>query len=179
MRVHGLGSAPRTGVASLGVRPTVKAGAKPLLEVFIFDFDETIYGRRITVEFLHKLRDEERYPRPRRADAADPRRRGGRAAISPRDVTSSLQPIHALDDNTRMPDDPKTDYKTTLNLPDTPFPMRGDLARREPEWVEAMADASVYEAIRAASPGRPRSSCTTARRTRTATSTSATRSTRS
>ncbi len=35
---------------------------KPLLEVFMFDFDETIYGRRITVEFLHKLRDEERFP---------------------------------------------------------------------------------------------------------------------
>ena len=34
-----------------------------------------------------------------------------------------------------MPDDPKTDYKTTLNLPDTPFPMRGDLARREAGWV--------------------------------------------
>ena len=35
---------------------------KPLLEVFMFDFDAPIYGRRITVEFLHKLRDEERFP---------------------------------------------------------------------------------------------------------------------
>ncbi len=61
-RVRGLEDGPRTGVASLGVRPTVKVGAKPLLEVFVFDFDATIYGRRVTVEFLHKLRDEERYP---------------------------------------------------------------------------------------------------------------------
>ncbi|MEO8302619.1 MAG: bifunctional riboflavin kinase/FAD synthetase [Betaproteobacteria bacterium] len=61
VRVHGLGSAPRTGVASVGVRPTVSDEGKPLLEVFIFDFDETIYGRRVGVEFLHKLRDEERY----------------------------------------------------------------------------------------------------------------------
>ena len=61
VRVHGLDGTPRVGVASLGVRPTVKADAQPLLEVFIFDFDEAIYGRRITVEFLHKLRDEERY----------------------------------------------------------------------------------------------------------------------
>jgi riboflavin kinase/FMN adenylyltransferase len=61
VRVLGL-EAPRTGVASLGVRPTVKADAKPLLEVFVFDFDATIYGRRVTVQFLHKLRDEERYP---------------------------------------------------------------------------------------------------------------------
>jgi riboflavin kinase / FMN adenylyltransferase len=61
VRVHGLDATARTGVASLGVRPTVKAGARPLLEVFLFDFDDAIYGRRIVVEFLHKLRDEERY----------------------------------------------------------------------------------------------------------------------
>jgi riboflavin kinase/FMN adenylyltransferase len=61
VRVRGLGSAPRAGVASLGVRPTVKEGARPLLEVFVFDFNEAIYGRRVSVEFLHKLRDEERY----------------------------------------------------------------------------------------------------------------------
>ena len=62
VRVHGLGAVPRAGVASLGVRPTIAEGAAPLLEVFIFDFDEPIYGRRIAVEFLHKLRDEARYP---------------------------------------------------------------------------------------------------------------------
>jgi len=61
VRVHGLGDEASAGVASLGVRPTVKQDARPLLEVFVFDFDEAIYGRRITVEFLHKLRDEERY----------------------------------------------------------------------------------------------------------------------
>ena len=62
VRVHGLGPVPRAGAASLGVRPTVRPGAPPLLEVYIFDFDETIYGRRITVEFVQKLRDEARYP---------------------------------------------------------------------------------------------------------------------
>jgi isoleucyl-tRNA synthetase len=55
-----------------------------------------------------------------------------------------------------MPDDPKPDYKSTLNLPDTPFPMRGDLARREPGWVRDWQHDRVYEAIRAASKGRPR-----------------------
>ncbi|MGI8895146.1 MAG: isoleucine--tRNA ligase [Casimicrobiaceae bacterium] len=55
-----------------------------------------------------------------------------------------------------MPDDPKTDYKATLNLPDTPFPMRGDLARREPGWVRDWQQRKVYETIRAASAGRPR-----------------------
>jgi riboflavin kinase/FMN adenylyltransferase len=79
VRVHGLGATPRTGVASIGVRPTVKANATPLLEVFVFDFDEAIYGRRITVEFLHKLRDEERFAdldaltQQIRADAAQAR----------------------------------------------------------------------------------------------------------
>jgi riboflavin kinase / FMN adenylyltransferase len=62
VRVHGLSDAPRLGAASLGVRPTVSADPRTVLEVFIFDFDEAIYGRRIRVEFLHKLRDEERFP---------------------------------------------------------------------------------------------------------------------
>ena len=48
------------------------------------------------------------------------------------------------------------DYKSTLNLPDTPFPMRGDLARREPQWVSRWQERKVYEAIRAASHGRPK-----------------------
>lgn len=61
VRIHGLGSVPRSGVASIGVRPTVKQDGVPLLEVFLLDFDEAIYGRRINVEFLHKLREEEKY----------------------------------------------------------------------------------------------------------------------
>lgn len=48
------------------------------------------------------------------------------------------------------------DYKDTLNLPDTPFPMRGDLARREPNWVAQWEEKKVYAAIRAASAGRPK-----------------------
>jgi riboflavin kinase/FMN adenylyltransferase len=60
VRVHGLGE-PRLGVASLGVRPTIEPQGKPILEVFLFDFEDSIYGHRITVEFLHKLRDEEKY----------------------------------------------------------------------------------------------------------------------
>jgi isoleucyl-tRNA synthetase len=51
--------------------------------------------------------------------------------------------------------DAKTDYKSTLNLPETPFPMRGDLAKREPVWVKAWQEKKLYERIRAASRGRP------------------------
>src|SRR5574340_303821 len=48
------------------------------------------------------------------------------------------------------------DYKNTLNLPDTPFPMRGDLARREPGWVKSWQEKKRYEAIRKAAAGRPK-----------------------
>ncbi|MDD2721019.1 MAG: bifunctional riboflavin kinase/FAD synthetase [Gallionella sp.] len=50
------------GVASLGVRPTLKHDAQPVLEVHIFEFGQDIYGKRLRVEFLQKLRDEEKYP---------------------------------------------------------------------------------------------------------------------
>ncbi len=58
--VEGLGVLQ--GVASLGVRPTLKTDAKPVLEVHLFEFSQQIYGRHLRVEFLQKLRDEERYP---------------------------------------------------------------------------------------------------------------------
>ncbi len=48
------------------------------------------------------------------------------------------------------------DYKDTLNLPDTPFPMRGDLPRREPQWVKEWQEKALYRRIREASAGRPR-----------------------
>ena len=48
------------------------------------------------------------------------------------------------------------DYKKTLNLPDTPFPMRGDLARREPLMVKAWRERKLYQRIREASRGRPK-----------------------
>ena len=46
------------------------------------------------------------------------------------------------------------DYKTTLNLTDTPFPMRGNLPKREPDWVAQWQEKGVYQAIRQASAGR-------------------------
>ena len=49
-----------------------------------------------------------------------------------------------------------TDYKHTLNLPDTPFPMRGDMAKREPLMLKQWQERRFYERIRAASKGRPR-----------------------
>ena len=48
------------------------------------------------------------------------------------------------------------DYRKTLNMPDTPFPMRGDLAKREPGWIKAWQEQKLYSKIRAAAKGRPR-----------------------
>jgi len=60
VRVRGVGCEPMPGVASLGTRPTVNGG-EPLLEAHVFDFDGDLYGREIAVEFVAKLRDEERF----------------------------------------------------------------------------------------------------------------------
>ena len=48
------------------------------------------------------------------------------------------------------------DYKDTLNLPDTAFPMRGDLPKREPQWVAQWQQKKLYHRIREISAGRPR-----------------------
>jgi len=61
VQVSGLGEKPLPGVANLGIRPTV-GGTLPLLEVHLFDFDRDIYGRHISVRFVHKLRNEQRFP---------------------------------------------------------------------------------------------------------------------
>ncbi|WP_147651453.1 bifunctional riboflavin kinase/FAD synthetase [Vulcaniibacterium gelatinicum] len=56
-RVHGVGAQPWPAVASFGTRPTV-GGGEHLLEAHLFDFDGDLYGRRIEVEFVARLRDE-------------------------------------------------------------------------------------------------------------------------
>ena len=53
---------------------------------------------------------------------------------------------------------PDTDYSKTLNLPDTAFPMRGNLPKREPDWVKQWNDPEhgVYARLRAARAGKPK-----------------------
>jgi len=60
VRVHGAAAEPLPGVASLGTRPTV-GGGNTLLEAHVFDFSGDLYGREIEVEFVAKLREEERF----------------------------------------------------------------------------------------------------------------------
>ncbi|MFT4192266.1 MAG: isoleucine--tRNA ligase [Comamonas sp.] len=52
--------------------------------------------------------------------------------------------------------DAKTDYRQFLNLPDTPFPMRGDLPKREPGWVKEWEEQGIYQRLRDARHGKPK-----------------------
>ena len=60
VEMFGVSDGPVAGVANVGTRPTVE-GTRTLLEVHLLDFDGDIYGRQVSVEFLHKLRDERRF----------------------------------------------------------------------------------------------------------------------
>jgi riboflavin kinase/FMN adenylyltransferase len=61
VQVHGLADHPLPAVASLGMRPTVDDSGRVLLETHIFDYSGDCYGKLVRVEFLKKLRDEEKY----------------------------------------------------------------------------------------------------------------------
>jgi riboflavin kinase/FMN adenylyltransferase len=52
----------RDGAASLGLRPTVDHSGRPKLEVHLFDFDGDLYDQHLRIDFLHKIRDEEKFP---------------------------------------------------------------------------------------------------------------------
>jgi isoleucyl-tRNA synthetase len=54
-----------------------------------------------------------------------------------------------------MTDANTTDYRATLNLPDTPFPMRGDLPKREPAWAKNWTEQGLYKQLRVARHGQP------------------------
>ncbi|MFQ5936170.1 MAG: bifunctional riboflavin kinase/FAD synthetase [Acidiferrobacterales bacterium] len=60
VEVFGLDAEPLPGVANVGTRPTV-GGTRTLLEIHLFDFGANIYGRNLQVNFLRKLRDEEKF----------------------------------------------------------------------------------------------------------------------
>ncbi len=60
VRVAGLEEGIVDGVASVGTRPTFDL-TRPLLEVHLFDFDRCIYGKHIHVDFIARLRDEEKF----------------------------------------------------------------------------------------------------------------------
>ena len=61
IRCGGAATRGLEGVASLGYKPVVARNGPATLEAFLFDFSGDLYGRRLSIEFLKKLRDEEKY----------------------------------------------------------------------------------------------------------------------
>lgn len=61
VEVAGVTEAPVRGVASLGVRSTVKSDGEPVLETYLFDYSGDLYGRHVRVDFVHKFRDEQKF----------------------------------------------------------------------------------------------------------------------
>lgn len=84
VRVYGAGDSVCDGVASLGLRPTITANGRATLEVHLFDFQREIYGQHLRVEFLAKIRDEEKY-----ADLETLKAQIARDCIAARDILES------------------------------------------------------------------------------------------
>ena len=64
VKCFGVASRGLEGVASLGTNPAVRDGGPATLEAFLFDFSGDLYGRRISLEFVKKLRDEAYFASP-------------------------------------------------------------------------------------------------------------------
>jgi riboflavin kinase/FMN adenylyltransferase len=60
VEMFGIPGEPRQGIANIGTRPTV-GSSKALLEVHLFDFSDDLYGRHVEIDFLRKIRDEQRF----------------------------------------------------------------------------------------------------------------------
>lgn len=61
VRVRGLDEQALPGVANVGSRPTVDGESQQLLEVHVFDFERQVYGEHVAVEFVERLRDEQKF----------------------------------------------------------------------------------------------------------------------
>lgn len=61
VKVYGLDSQPKIGVANIGRRPTLNPLAHPLLEVYVFDYEGDAYQKRVSIEFIEKVRDEKKF----------------------------------------------------------------------------------------------------------------------
>ena len=61
VKIHGLEDQVLTGVASLGVRPTIEDAGRILLETHVFNYSGNAYGKIVSIELIKKLRDEEKY----------------------------------------------------------------------------------------------------------------------
>ena len=142
----GLGDKPIAGVANIGTRPTV-AGVRQQLEVHLLDVVMDLYGRHINVILRKKIRNEQRF-----ASLDELKAQIARDELTARELfglTSRPEPLVFIKPKYGT-ENLMSDYKSTLNLPETGFPMRGDLAKREPGMLARWTDDDLYGIIRAA-----------------------------
>src|SRR5690242_16555482 len=115
VRIGGVDAQPRPGGASLGVRPMFD-GREPLLEAHLFDFDGDLYGRRIEVEFVAKLRDEEKF-----ADLDALKVQMGRDAAQAREILNR-HPREGLDPATLMRGNEGAGFRVPAPMKPAPAP---------------------------------------------------------
>ena len=132
----------RPAVANLGRRPTFD-GRALLLEVHLLEGGGDLYGQRLRVAFTRAAARRAQVRRHRRAQGADrPRLRAGPRRPRPHSCLSQFPPM-------------STDYRDTVFLPRTDFPMKADLPKREPELGRALGRGmDLYARLREASAGR-------------------------
>ena len=184
VQVLGLADAPLPGVANIGNRPTLQGDDRLLLEVHLFDFER----RRVRSACRGRFRRTHPRRAPlrivRRAARADPARCSARAtsfvsmpwpAASRADIQVHSQ--HSSIDHRVIVREQQL-QGTTLNLPNTAFPMKANLAQREPEMLGAGRTKDLTARSARACAGRDKFVCTTVRRMPTARSISGMPSTR-
>ncbi len=155
-------------MANIGTRPTV-AGVRQQLEVHLLDVTMDLYGRHIEV-LRAKLRNEQRF-----ASLDALKQQIANDVVTARKFFGPDTGLISIAENGT--ENLMSDYKNTLNLPETGFPMRGDLAKREPGMLQRWYEQDLYGIIRTAKRAKP-SFCMTALRMRTAAFTLVTRLTR-
>lgn len=142
VEVYGLGPQPLPGVANIGTRPTV-AGVRQQLEVHLLDVTMDLYGRHIEVVLRAKLRNEQRF-----ASLDALKQQIANDVVTAEVLRATDTGLISIAENGT--ENLMSDYKNTLNLPETGFPMRGDLAKREPGMLQRWYEQDLYGIIRTA-----------------------------
>ena len=131
------------GVANFGIRPMYQTPV-PLMEAHLFDFDGDLYGKHLSVELIAYLRPEAKFDEPGRPDRPDRRRcpkspqNPGRHPKAPKLDGPYAALLEAPDHVRTRPSPEAHDYRASLFLPATDFPMKAGPARGGAQMAGAL-----------------------------------------
>ena len=143
------------GVANFGIRPMYQTDV-PLMEAHLFDFDGDLYGKHLSVELIAYIRPEAKFANLQAlidqigADAQTAREILAQTPQSPRAGRPSAALLEAPD-HVAAPRNPRPqaqDYRASLFLPATDFPMKAGLPEAEPKWLARWAEIDLYGKMR-------------------------------